>query len=158
MSWLIDGHNLIPCIPGLALNQLDDEMRLVEMLQVYSRRKRRAIEVYFDGAPAGQSGTRQVGMVKAVFIRAGKTADEAIIARIRKLGNAARNSTIVSSDRRVRAEAVDLHVPVISSQAFSNELLQVLQGKNEEPNLDASSLTPTEVEEWLQLFRKKPPQ
>ena len=33
MSYLIDGHNLIPKIPGLTLRQMDDENELIEILQ-----------------------------------------------------------------------------------------------------------------------------
>ena len=51
---VIDGHNLVPKIPGLSLHEVDDEERLLALLQAYARAKRKKIEVFFDGAPPGQ--------------------------------------------------------------------------------------------------------
>ena len=53
MPYLIDGHNLIPKV-GLRLDSVDDELELIELLQAHGRRSRSLIEVFFDGAPAGQ--------------------------------------------------------------------------------------------------------
>ena len=50
MPYLIDGHNLIPKIPGLSLEMLDDEDRLIELLQEFARVRRQRIEVFFDQA------------------------------------------------------------------------------------------------------------
>ena len=54
MPYIIDGHNLIPRIPDLSLQDIDDEMQLVEMLQDFCRISRKKVEVYFDNAPPGQ--------------------------------------------------------------------------------------------------------
>ena len=85
MPYLVDGHNLIPKV-GLRLDSIDDEMELVAILQEFSRLHRKQVEVYFDGAPAGQAGTRSLGTVKAHFVRAGTTADTAIARRLKKWG------------------------------------------------------------------------
>ena len=77
MPYLIDGHNLIPKI-GLRLDSVDDEMDLIAVLQEFARLKRQQVEVYFDGAPTPQAGTRSLGTVRAHFIRLGQTADNAI--------------------------------------------------------------------------------
>ena len=55
MPYLIDGHNLIPKL-GLRLDSIDDESELIAILQEFSRRERRQVEVFFDGAPAARAG------------------------------------------------------------------------------------------------------
>jgi predicted RNA-binding protein with PIN domain len=104
MPFLIDGHNLIPRV-GLRLDSLDDELELIRLLQEYSRLSRGQVEVYFDNAPAGQPAKQKHGMVTAHFVRRPDIADEAIRQRIAKLGASAKNWTVISSDRRVQAEA-----------------------------------------------------
>ena len=41
MGYLIDGHNLIPKIPGMSLRMEDDEQELIQLLQDFSRYKRK---------------------------------------------------------------------------------------------------------------------
>src|SRR5512134_3531141 len=117
MPYLIDGHNLIPKL-GLRLDTIDDEMELIAILQEFCRLERKQAEVFFDGAPAAQAGTRKQGAVTAHFVRLGDTADNAIRNRLKKLGRSAQNWTIVSSDRQVQAEAHAAHAEVVSSDAF----------------------------------------
>jgi predicted RNA-binding protein with PIN domain len=118
MPYLIDGHNLIPKV-GLRLDSFDDELELVAVLQEFSRLRRRQVEVYFDGAPADQAGTRVLGTVKAHFVRAGTTADAAIAQRLKRLGRAAKNWTVVSSDRQGQADARAARAEVLSSEEFA---------------------------------------
>src|SRR5512138_2635860 len=98
MPYLIDGHNLIPKI-GLHLDSPDDEMELVSLLQDFARLKRQQVDVYFDGAPIGQAGTRKLGSVRAHFIKLGHTADNAIRVHLNRLAGDVKNWTVVSSDR-----------------------------------------------------------
>ena len=153
MIYLIDGHNLIPHIPGLSLRAMDDEVRLAELLQVFSRVRRSAVEVFFDGAPPGQAGTRRYGTVKAHFVRAGRTADDAIVAHLRALGTRAAQVSVVSSDHRVQAEARALRASLIESGSFARDLLEAqvaAQPGRADPR--EASLGAEEVDEWLKLF------
>src|SRR5512135_2916473 len=118
MPYLIDGHNLIPKL-GLRLDSIDDEMQLVSILQEFYRQGHKQIEVYFDGAPAAHAGTRKLGAITAHFVRLGTTADNAIRDRLKAMGKSARNWTVVSSDRQVRAEASAVHAEVITSEVFA---------------------------------------
>ncbi len=86
MPYLIDGHNLIPKIPGFSLRNLDDEIELVQKLQEFCRRSGKQVEVFFDNAPVGQARIQKYGLVKAHFVRSGRTADDAIISRLENLG------------------------------------------------------------------------
>lgn len=153
MAYLIDGHNLIPKL-GLRLDSLDDEMELVAILQEFCRLTRKKVEVYFDGAPAGQSGTRSQGTVKVHFVRAGTTADTAIARRLKKMGRAARNWTVISSDREVQAEARAARAEVVSSDEFARQLRNTPRGVSSKPAADRA-ISPDEVDEWLKLFGSK---
>ncbi|MGD8751478.1 MAG: NYN domain-containing protein, partial [Anaerolineales bacterium] len=118
MPYLIDGHNLIPHIPGLDLKTVDDEMQLVKLLQDFSWRVGKRAEVYFDNAPPGGVSDRRFGPVKAHFIRRGRSADNAIMQRLLSLGKKAQNWTVVSSDREIQIHARAQQARVISSEDF----------------------------------------
>ena len=127
---IIDGHNLIPKIEGLSLEEIDDEERLIALLQRYARTHRggkaggspKQIEVFFDKAPPGSAGVRKYGSVAAHFVQIGMTADEAIRQYVKGLGKSARNVTVVSSDREVQANARALQAAVIPSEDFARQL------------------------------------
>ena len=151
MSYLIDGHNLIPKL-GLRLDSPDDELELISILQEYSRLSRRESDVYFDGAPVGQAGTKKFGAVTAHFVRLGTTADSAIKARLKKLARAARNWIVVSSDHEVQNAASLSHASVVSSEEFAGQLKR-LQHSVSKP-AGEKELSSEEVAEWLRLFEK----
>jgi len=158
MIMLIDGHNLIPHLPGLSLGDMEDEVALIQILQEYARLRRRSIEVYFDRAPAAQAGVQKAGRVQAHFVRQGVTADDAIMQRLQRLGKRAKNVQVVSSDRQVQQAARAAHAGIIASSAFAAEWGQLIE---EEPELNPRDrlLSEKEVEAWEQIFRQgHPPQ
>ncbi len=152
MSLLIDGHNLIPKIPGISLRDADDENKLVRLLQAYCRLRSKHLEVFFDKAPAGRAGVAQFGQVQVHYVREGMTADEAIMRRLSQLGKQSRNYKVVSSDRQVQQAARAVHAQVVSSTAFAGEL-QGLEADTPEVDTRSRLLSPEEVAEWEQLFR-----
>jgi uncharacterized protein len=152
MYYLIDGHNLIPKLPGLSLQSIDDELRLVELLQEYCRRSRNKVEVYFDNAPLGQAGTRSYGTVIAHFIPQGRTADDAIRLRLGKLGRAGRNWVVISSDQRVKMDARAIHAQAVPSEKFTRELLAVLGASSTAEKPADAVLNPEEVAAWMGVF------
>ncbi len=153
MPYLIDGHNLVPKM-GLRLDSLNDENELVERLNEFCRLSRKSkLEVYFDNAPAGQLKSRKIGLVTAYFIRKPLIADEAIRQRLKKLGKAARNWTVVSSDRWVQRESQALGATVVSSESFARTVQNTLHAdlaRSERHN----SMSQGELEEWIQLFTR----
>jgi predicted RNA-binding protein with PIN domain len=157
MAYLIDGHNLIPKIPGLTLRLEDDEARLVELLQHYCRVRNQSVDVYFDQAAAGQSGTRRFGKVTAHFVNARSSADAAIGLRLKKLGGSARNWKVVSSDRQVQAEARNAGAGVVKSEAFANDLIEAQRETPPDDPGKGAALSPGEVDEWLEMFRRGKP-
>jgi len=153
MPHMIDGHNLIPKVPGLRLEAMDDEMQLIEMLQEFCRLRGKQAEVFFDNAPPGGSRARNFGRVVARFVRQGTTADDAIRARLVRLGKAARNWTVVSSDHAVQASARAAQAHYISSEAFAELLVGTLDESQADLGEDADArLDPDELDDWLHLF------
>ncbi len=150
MPYIIDGHNLIPRV-GLRLDALDDEMALIEILREFCRVKKKRVEVYFDGAPPGQNRTRKFGYVTAHFVRKGRTADDAIHARLRKMGKAARNWTVVSSDREVLFSAKSARAKEVNSDEFARQIEEAKFITFNNP-AEEKKLSPQEVDQWMELF------
>ena len=159
MPYLIDGHNLIPKL-GLDLSSFDDEMALIERLNEFSRISRRGrLEIYFDNAQPGGPEKQIIGQASAHFVRRPKIADEAIRQRLLQLKNDAKNWSVVSSDRRVQAEARAVGAQVISSEEFAQTVSETLRAgassgakKNIPTKYRDSSMSARELEEWLTLF------
>lgn len=152
MPYLIDGHNLIPKL-GLRLDEPDDELELVRLLQDFARITRHPVEVYFDGAPAGQAGMRKIGMIKAHFVRLGQTADTAIRKRLESMGKSARNWSVVSSDREVQAIVKANKAVTIRSEEFFDQLRASLSA-GQKSSQEETQLSKQEVEEWLRIFKQ----
>lgn len=154
MTYIIDGHNLIPKIPGLNLSDPDDENQLIHILQQFCRLTRKRAIVYFDQAPPGMSGGKNFGNVRANYIRQGRTADDAILEKLRKMGRRAQNVIVVSSDRQVQQAARAVHAKVMTSDAFAAKWDTLI---SEEPSLDprVQPLSEKELAEWEALFRGK---
>lgn len=152
MPYLIDGHNLIPKV-GLRLDSPDDEVKLTRLLQNFARLKRENVEVYFDGAPPGQAGTRKLSGITTHFVRAGQTADSAIRARLKNMGKTAKQWTVVSSDREVQSAAQTARAQFTSSESFSKLVEQVINSAP--PSMTDGRLSDVEVDEWLEIFQDK---
>lgn len=150
MPYLIDGHNLIPKIAGVNLDDADDEIALIKLLQGFCQRTGKQVEVFFDNAPVGSAGKRKYGSIIAHFVRAGTTADTAIRLRLAQLKRGAKNWIVISSDRQVQAEARSVGAQIFTSEAFAIELRKIAPPVESKPE---KKLSPDEVEEWLELFR-----
>ena len=156
MSYLIDGHNLIPKKPGMSLRALDDEIELIHRLQVFCREERKNVEVFFDQAAPGQAGIQKHGLVSAHFVRAPQTADQAIENRLQRLGRKATQYTVVSSDHAVQNAARRSHARVISSEDFARQLrVKRRPPKEQDDERDYPSLSAEEVSEWEKLFKNR---
>ena len=154
MPLIIDGHNLIPKIDGMSLKDLDDEMRLIKLLQVYATKHRKNIEVFFDKGLSGYSSDRQFGLVKANFVHSNSTADKAIIKRLGTIKDSPHNWTVVSSDHWVINTARQMGARIMSSKAFA-KLLCNSRYENEDVGNDVKALTEEQVEEWLDIFSSR---
>ena len=152
MPYIIDGHNLIPKIPGMSLQDIDDEIQLVNLLQEFCRIRRKQVEVYFDNAPPGSPEARNFGRVVARFVRQGRTADQAIQMKLKRLGGEARNWTVVSSDGEVQANARTARAKIITAEVFAQRVFEALGDTADSYLEPESDLSPEEVENWMQIF------
>jgi predicted RNA-binding protein with PIN domain len=156
MNYIIDGHNLIAKIPGLSLSMPDDEVRLIELLNRYGQESRHKLEVYFDGAPPGQAGVRNYGRVRAHFVPASQSADEAIRRRLAGLGRSAASWVVVTSDRDVQVAAREAHSKVLRAEDFSHLVQTTLQRRRANVHNTADQpLSDEEVSEWLAIFKAR---
>lgn len=152
---LIDGHNLIPKIPGIHLSDMDDENKLISLIGEYCRLERVYAELFFDNAQPGSAVSARHGLVSVHYVRQGATADDAILQYLKKQGNNARNLLVVSSDNRVKAEARALHAAVTSSEQFSSQVQAALSSPAAELEKKERPPTDEEVEEMLRLMTRK---
>ncbi len=151
---IIDGHNLIPKLPGIRLEDADDEERLISIIQEYCRLARMQAELFFDGAPNPGSHHRKSGLVHVHFIQIGRTADSAMIDFLRLAGKNTKNFRVASSDRRIQAEARALGCEVLSSETLATEIRKVLASETAVQEKREKLPTALEVEGWLQEFEK----
>ncbi len=156
MPYIIDGHNLIPKIQGLSLENIDDEAELIKLLKTFCIRRRKRVEVFFDRAPAGFATTKVHGPVTAHFVSQPQIADNAIRNYLRRLGRRARNWIVVSSDHAVQLSAHAARAQFISSEDFSEQMLQALREPGDEPETE-NALSEDELKHWLELFEKRHP-
>ena len=157
MPFLIDGHNLIPHLAGLSLDDPEDERLLVERLRHFAAWSRRRITVYFDRRAPGAGRGLTGGTVTVHFVAHPSTADDAIRRHLERLRGEARNWTVVSSDTEVRRAADHAGARWLSAQAFARLLGagRRVEAEEEKPEIPANS---KELAEWESLFlRKKQP-
>ena len=153
MPLLIDGHNLIGHLRGIELSDPDDEQQLIDKLRAYCRRTGRRATIYFDkGDPLSRDPRPQNG-VTVHFVAPSRSADTAIRDHLIRLGRAAKNWTVVSSDRSVRRAAKGSGAAIQRSEEFAVEL-NAPPPKEEVPEKPAAP-APEEVEEWLRLFSEE---
>lgn len=156
MHWLIDGHNLIGQLPGLQLSDPDDEEKLLEHLIRYRARTKDKITVIFDPGGGYQPGRKlKRGGVNVQFAPSGKTADQVIVNRLRRVKDQ-QSVRVVSSDRAVQTAARLAGVQAITAQDFSRQLLSSLGGTSSDPGSQADvTLSANEIDEWLDLFNQQ---
>lgn len=163
MHYLIDGHNLIGKLPGLSLDDPDDEVKLAHLLKRWcAADPRRKVTVIFDaGLPGGEAKHLSGGGVKVVFAPNNRTADAVIIQRIAGIKHPP-EYTIVSSDRVILEAAQRRRFPVQRSEDFATAMLadRTFRDKKDETKIDdrpeVPAMNPDELAEWLTLFGPEP--
>jgi predicted RNA-binding protein with PIN domain len=154
MPYIIDGHNLIAQLHDIALDDPDDETRLIARLRVYCARTGKRVTVYFDRRSPGSSDPPPSGGLHIHFVSAASTADNAIWSHLRRLGREAPNWTIVSSDNELQNAAEQAGARVLSSAAFAR-LLAGDHAALEAGEKPENSLSEEEIALWEELFSQK---
>ncbi|MCU0481352.1 MAG: NYN domain-containing protein [Anaerolineae bacterium] len=151
MSYLIDGHNLIGQLPDLALDDPDDEAKLVQRLVGWSARTRRPCTVVFDAGLPGGTSRMSTQMVRVVFASHTSSADKVIIDRIYKEKHP-KNWIVVSSDNGVLDIAKRQGMQVLKSSEFARLLERPVPIRPDAGEEVHVNLSDDEVDEWLKLF------
>ncbi len=158
--YIIDGHNLIGSgsVPGINLQQEDDEYRLTQWLRARQPRLGQPVVVVFDsGIPGGWSRELSGGGVTAIFAAQQRNrADQVIFERIQQ--ELVRvDHTVVTNDTVLREAVGSLGAQTARVDEFmalfkkrTNRKRKVrVKRQQAEPKLPK-----TEVEEWLRLFEE----
>lgn len=155
---VIDGYNLIHAMPELA-RLVDSDLErardgLVSKLAVFRSGRGVRITVVFDGRDTGAPQTRPPGGIEVVFSRAPQNAD-AKIKNMLALEKSPKSWTVVTSDNSIVRFARDFGAKTIPSSEFAAKLgLGVPKLGPNRPVGQEAPLTPSEVLEWEEFFRK----
>ena len=152
MPYLIDGHNLIACLPDIDLGSPDVEAKLVIKLRGFAAGGGRKCTVIFDGGLPGGHSSLSNKAVKVIFASAfHANADSLLKQRIRKTRDAA-NWTLVSSDQEVLDCARRHKMKWMTSDEFARRLQRKSRRQDRRGEDDQAQVPPDEVDEWLDIF------
>lgn len=150
MPLLIDGHNLIGRMPGLRLDDPEDEQKLVQLLRRYLARVKKTGTVVFDQGQLGRPDQLSSRQLRVEFARPPRTADDVLRARVRQERNP-RGLIVVTSDLEVAQAARQAGAAVKDAGQFAREVLEAPAEKAQKE----TGLRPDEVAEWEAAFRKR---
>ncbi len=152
MPYLIDGHNLIAALPDIALDDPDDEVKLVHKLRAWCAHTGRKAILYFDGGlPGGVARDLSTSQLRVIFAAAERSSADALIkAQLQRLKDA-RNWTVVTSDREILAAAHRRGAHTLKSQAFAAELAHI-SAPPPADDIKPEGLLGAELEHWLAEF------
>ncbi len=153
--YLIDGHNLIGqgLIPGIDLQQEDDEARLVRWLRARQPNLRSKMTVIFDGGiPGGMSLALSGGGVTVIFAAQRRSnADRVILNRVRKAARP-QEIIVVTNDADLRAQVQRAGARLMRGDAFIRRLQRPLRQVGPASPKEKPNLSKQEVDEFLQMF------
>jgi hypothetical protein len=155
---VIDGYNLIHAMPELARFVASDLERardgLVAKLAVYRSGRGVRVTVVFDGQSMAAQPGRPPGGIEVVFSRAPQNADTKI-KNMLALEKSPKSWTVVTSDNSIVRYARDYGAKTIPSAEFAAKLGPAIPklGPNR-PATQDTPMTPAEVSEWEEYFRK----
>jgi predicted RNA-binding protein with PIN domain len=145
---LIDGHNLIGQMPGLSLDDPDDERKLIELLRAYLVRVDKKGVVIFDQGLPGGAGKWSNNVLEVRFAPHPKTADDLIRDRLLKERNP-RGLVLVSADRELTDAARRAGAAVRLPADFARQMLE--PPRSDQPK--QAGLSAAEVEAWEREFQ-----
>lgn len=154
MPYLIDGHNVIGQMPGLSLDDPDDEAKLVALVQRFCLRGRRKATIIFDrGLPGGVSRLSSSEVTVVFASDRHTTADDLVLNRIRAERNPG-GLIVVSSDRKIADAARQRRMKVESAREFGLRLARPAKGAGPAPEKE-QGLGKDELAEWEAVFEAR---
>jgi len=149
---ILDGHNLIGRLPGMSLDDPNDEEKLVRLLSQHRGRMGGGVLVVFDPGSGPGGSVRSFGGIKVAYAPRGSTADSVILKHIERMKDP-REALVVSSDGRLRSQARALGARVMSAEEFERRFLRSPRRlPPEKPE------GPVDLEEWMEIFGGGNPQ
>jgi uncharacterized protein len=157
MPLLIDGHNVIGQMRDLHLSDPHDEVKLIERIKRFALKTGKAVTLIFDPnpnetAPSLWPERQDHGKVQARWAQAGQKADDVIRALV---GDAKdrRGLTVITSDGALVSYCRACGVKAMASSEFIKELETTL-GERFNPEAKPENVKPSEIDEWLQVFKE----
>ena len=154
--FIIDGYNLLKWIEksGKGIEPVSD-VQLCHVVGRYLKRVGGKGELVFDGTgPADKGRFDNIPNLQVSFSGYGSDADAVIEGKI-EFSTAARDLTVVSSDRRLRIAARRRRASAVKSGDFWADVCKRLsEGRRKvgEPSGKRQGLTESETEQWLKYF------
>lgn len=155
MPYLIDGHNLIACLPDISLDDPNDEALLVNKLRSFVAGGGKKCTVVFDGGVPGGQSTMSNNAVKVTFAAAEHSnADVVIKRRIRRTPDST-FWTVVTSDRDVLNFAKRHRMKCMRSADFARFLRSNKSDGGDCGDLGEEidpRIPDDELDDWLNMF------
>ena len=158
MPYLIDGNNLLGHIAPSSVKDSRAKHDLVLKLRTFQRLKRTKIILVFDGYPDPNLPLKTYREKKflVLFPPPDQNADQVIKDIILKQTDL-RRFFVVSSDREIKNFAQANKAKTLNCEDFSRQLGKTLKEakKAQEEEKKVSSPSPLEVDQWLEIFKRK---
>lgn len=152
MPYLIDGHNLIGALPDIAIDDPNDEAKLLILLRGFVARKRTKCTVIFDhGLPGGASRMSSRSLT-VIFASAQHTNADALLKRRISAIRDVKGWTVVSSDRDVADYARRRRLRQLTAQEFARELRSPSAPPIAEDSDEKPAPSQADVDEFMRLF------
>jgi len=157
MSLLIDGYNLLheASRDYAAYGHSLSPAALCQILSRWASRRRRQVEIVFDGYPPADFGAAESRFewVRIAFSRGDGNADEVIARRIES-STAPRRLLVVSSDRQVQRAARRRNCGRVDSGRFWQRVCKDLSRprRAKEPIEKRVGLSADQLDYWLEQF------
>ncbi len=157
---IIDGYNLIYSMPGLNKNRkrkLESARdALLRKIGDFAQRRRTNVTVVFDGQqdeimPVEASVNK---WVQVRFSPWHKKAD-IIIVELAQLESNPKAVTVVTSDRAIIREIIHAGLKTMKSEEFAHLLEPKRRPQDEEEEGPKPEMSPTDLEVWRRVFKKK---
>lgn len=155
MAYLIDGNNFLGYISPELLRNQKSKFFLISKLLIFKRVRKTKITLVFDGIPDPDliDKNLRTKAFSVLFPDMDENADQAIKRIIEKQTDL-RKFYVVSSDREIRRFAKAKGAKSLTCEEFSKLLKSALKThkKAMEVKKEKISLSPLEVDHWLQIF------
>ncbi len=153
---LIDGYNLLRAVQNLTDQSFNiTDIQLCQIIAEYLYRIRKKGCVVFDGiGPRDKSGFNNLFNLEVIFSGTSHEADD-IIEKLILENTAPKSLSVISSDRRIKADANKRKADAVDCVDFWTGLIKQLEKKKKapaEPQSKFVGISEAETEYWLREF------